>query len=89
MAALLGELRAPGAAPYEPGKLVQAAHALAGSAGMFGFERLVLVARHFERTVKADPSQAAALAADLGAVLDLSLAALRARLGEVEHAEAA
>jgi len=89
MAALLGELRAPGAAPYEPGKLVQAAHAMAGSAGMFGFERLVLVARHFERTVKADPSQAAALAADLGAVLDLSLAALRARLGEVEHAEAA
>jgi len=89
MEALQAGLHAQGDTPGAAGKLVEAAHALAGSAGMFGFERLVLVARHFERSVKADPSVAAALARDLNAALELSLAALQARTGAVRQSQAA
>jgi CheY-like chemotaxis protein/HPt (histidine-containing phosphotransfer) domain-containing protein len=45
--ALLGQLRAPDP-PADQKPLTVAAHALAGSAGMFGFERLSVTARHFE-----------------------------------------
>jgi PAS domain S-box-containing protein len=89
MEALQAGLRSFADAPGGTGKLVEAAHALAGSAGMFGFERLVLVARHFERSVKADPSVAAALAGDLTVALELSLAALQARTGKARQSEAA
>ena len=57
--------------------LAEAAHALAGSAGLFGFERLVTTARIFERTVRIDPAKAASLADDLDAVLEASLGAMR------------
>jgi HPt (histidine-containing phosphotransfer) domain-containing protein len=89
MEALQAGLRSFADAPGAEGKLVEAAHALAGSAGMFGFERLVLVARHFERSVKADPSVAAALAGELDAALELSLAALQARTRPMRQSEAA
>jgi CheY-like chemotaxis protein len=59
--------------------LADAAHAMAGSAGMFGFDRLVFVARGFERAVKADPARAAVLAQGLDATLSASLKAMRSR----------
>ena len=66
----------------EPGRLAEAAHALAGSAGMFGFERLVFVARNFERAVRSDSAQAALLADDLDAALEASLEGMRARANQ-------
>ena len=57
--------------------LAEAAHALAGSAGLFGFERLVTTARLFEREIRSDPAKAASLADDLDAVLEASLGAMR------------
>jgi hypothetical protein len=49
----------------------------------------LLVARHFERSVKADPSVAAALTGDLTVALELSLAAPQARTGKARQSEAA
>jgi PAS domain S-box-containing protein len=89
MEALQAGLHSLADTPGGVAKLAEAAHALAGSAGMFGFERLVLMARHFERSVKADPSVAASLAGDLNAALTLSLAALQARIGVARQPEAA
>ena len=63
----------------DPSDLAEAAHALAGSAGMFGFERLVFMARHFERAVRSDPTQATLLADDLDAALEASLEGMRSR----------
>jgi len=82
MAALQAGLRGLDGTPQAAAGVVEAAHALAGSAGMFGFDRLVVVARHFERSVKADPSQAATLAAGLDGALAQSLATLRARIAQ-------
>jgi PAS domain S-box-containing protein len=78
---LLRELQAPNALTDTAGPLADAAHVLAGSAGMFGFERLVVVARHFESAMKSDAAEAAPLgAAPLGA------AQLAAALGEAIEA---
>jgi HPt (histidine-containing phosphotransfer) domain-containing protein len=80
--ALQEDLRARGEIQGSAQRLATSAHALAGSAGMFGFDRLVFVARHFERAAKTDPAQAAALAADLDMALNLSIAAMRTRTHE-------
>jgi CheY-like chemotaxis protein len=74
---LLRELYAPDALTRTAAALADAAHILAGSAGMFGFERLVVVARHFERAIKADAAEAGALATALGEVLEDSLTEMR------------
>ena len=60
-------------------ELADAAHAIAGSAGMFGFERLTTVGRRFERAVHASAADAPALADGLSAALQATLAALRDR----------
>jgi PAS domain S-box-containing protein len=80
--ALQEDLRARGEILGSAQRLASSAHALAGSAGMFGFDRLVFVARHFERAAKNDPAQAAGLADDLDAALKLSIAAMRNRMHE-------
>jgi PAS domain S-box-containing protein len=80
--ALQLDLRARGDIPGSAQTLANSAHAIAGSAGMFGFDRLVFVARHFERAAKTDPAQAAALADDLDAALKLSIVAMRGRAYE-------
>ncbi len=84
--ALQEDLRASGEIQGSAQRLASSAHALAGSAGMFGFDRLVFVARHFERAAKTDPAQAAALADDLDVALNLSIAAMRTRTHEVAQA---
>ena len=76
--ALQGALRRKDAAAAA---LADAAHAMAGSAGMFGFDRLAFVARRFERAVKAEPSQAPILAGGLDLTLTASLKAMRNRVG--------
>jgi PAS domain S-box-containing protein len=63
--------------------LANAAHRIAGSAGMFGFDRLAHVAKHFEDAVKAHSPDAEALADDLDSALDASLAAMRGIEGMV------
>ena len=45
--------------------LAEAAHGLAGSAGMFGFERLTQAARSFEQAVECKAAGALTLAATL------------------------
>jgi len=80
--ALRQGLRAAAEIPAVAQTLATSAHAIAGSAGMFGFDRLVFVARHFERAAKTDPAQAAALADDLDMALKLSIAAMHGRTHE-------
>jgi hypothetical protein len=46
---------------------------------MFGFDRLVHVARHFERAVKSDATQASALAPGLKAALEASVPIMQAK----------
>jgi CheY-like chemotaxis protein len=84
--ALQEDLRARGEILGSAHRLASSAHALAGSAGMFGFDRLVFVARHFERAAKTDPVQAAALADDLDAALRHSIDAMRSRTREAARA---
>jgi PAS domain S-box-containing protein len=79
MQALRQRLGLRDGSPAASAALVEAAHALAGSAGMFGFDRLVFVARHVERAVKMDDAQATRLAGDLDMALSASLAILHRR----------
>jgi PAS domain S-box-containing protein len=74
---LLRELCTPDSLKEAAGALADAAHVLAGSAGMFGFERLAVVARHFEFVVKDGTAEAGALAAALAEVLEASLTEMR------------
>ena len=53
--------------------LAEMTHALAGSAGMFGFERLVFVATDFEHLARIDLKRALATTEDLHATLEASL----------------
>lgn len=75
--ALVDRLRAPGALAHDPAGLADAAHAMAGSAGMFGFDRVAAVARAFERAVETKASDVAALAEHLVVVLEASIEVLR------------
>ncbi len=80
--ALQQGLRARGEIEASAQTLATSAHALAGSAGMFGFDRLAFVARHFERAAKTDPAQAAALADALDEALKLSIVAMHSSARE-------
>jgi len=71
--ALLTALRSPDALIGSGSALAEAAHNVAGSAGLFGFERLAVVARHFERAVQTDSPALLSLADDLSAALEVSL----------------
>jgi PAS domain S-box-containing protein len=84
--ALLRGLRAPDALVQSGDELADAAHTLAGSAGMFGFERLTVVGRRFERAVHAGAAEAPALADGLSAALTATLEALHERTLVVEEA---
>ena len=64
--------------------LIAASHSLAGSAGMFGFERLSTVARQFEFSAESNPVDLPALAESLRRVATASIAAMRQRLAMLE-----
>jgi PAS domain S-box-containing protein len=74
---LRSALRAPDALLATSDALAEAAHALAGSASMFGFERLAELGRHFEHAVQKRTGQAAALASGLAAALETALEEMR------------
>jgi PAS domain S-box-containing protein len=76
---LLRGLAGPDDLSSSAAALADATHALAGSAGMFGFDRLVHVARHFERAVKSDATQATALVPGLKAALEASVPIMQAK----------
>jgi PAS domain S-box-containing protein len=61
-------------------ELAGAAHALAGSAGMFGFIRIAELARRFERAMKGNPAEAPALVESLRAALTATIRAIHDRL---------
>ena len=58
---LVADLRSPDALEKNGLALAEAAHRLAGSAGMFGFERLSILGRRFERALQAKTDDAAAI----------------------------
>jgi CheY-like chemotaxis protein/HPt (histidine-containing phosphotransfer) domain-containing protein len=77
--ALLRGLRGPDALVQTADKLAEAAHTIAGSAGLFGFERLTAVGRRFERAVQAGAAEAPALAEGLSAALEATLHTIHER----------
>jgi PAS domain S-box-containing protein len=76
---LLSSISAPDALVRSGNELARAAHTLAGSAGMFGFERLAALGRRFERAVQSGGAEAPALADGLSAALKATLQAINAR----------
>jgi PAS domain S-box-containing protein len=60
-----------------PNSMADAAHALAGSAGMFGFDRLCATARQFEHAVLSNATESAVPTADLVAALKTSLSEMQ------------
>jgi HPt (histidine-containing phosphotransfer) domain-containing protein len=81
---LLGELRVAAALASGADAIAEAAHALAGSAGMFGFERLAAIGRRFEHAVQTGDEALPALSDHLSATLETTLLemTLRARAYE-------
>ena len=77
--ALLRGLHAPDALARTGSDLADAAHTLAGSAGMFGFERLAMVARRFEQAVQTNAAEAPDLAEALCAAVEASLQEMHSR----------
>jgi PAS domain S-box-containing protein len=73
---LLRQLRAPDAVTHVGDELIDAVHSLAGSAGMFGFERLSTVGRRFERALHSGSAETQALADGLAAALEATLQAI-------------
>jgi CheY-like chemotaxis protein len=76
---LLRGLRGPDSLTRAGDELAEAALTIAGSAGMFGFERLTTVGRRFERAVQAGAADAPALADGLTAALKVTLQAIHDR----------
>jgi HPt (histidine-containing phosphotransfer) domain-containing protein len=77
--ALLRGLNGPDALGDVGTELAEAAHGLAGSAGMFGFARLASAGRHFERAVQTDAVETPELAARLRITLEATLQVIRDR----------
>jgi PAS domain S-box-containing protein len=78
--ALLRGLQEPDALVQNGDELADAAHTIAGSAGMFGFERLTTMGRRFERGVHAGAADLQALTHGLHAALEATLEVLRDRM---------
>ena len=62
-----------------PRPWAEAAHALAGSAGLFGFARLASVARRFEDTAESLAAEVPTAARDLAAALETALNEMHSR----------
>ena len=76
---LLCGLHTPGALTRTGDALADAAHKLAGSAAMFGFERVAAAARKFEHAVQAGAADAPAMADSLGAAVEATCKEIHAR----------
>jgi len=71
--ALLLTLHEPDAFARSKHELVEAAHSLVGSAGMFGFGNFVDVGRQFVHALESDTTDAHALVKDLSAAIKMTL----------------
>jgi signal transduction histidine kinase/CheY-like chemotaxis protein/HPt (histidine-containing phosphotransfer) domain-containing protein len=76
-------LEGPAADPGGSSEDAAAAHALAGSAGLFGFERLAATSRRYERSIQVGSPDREQLAGDMIAALDASLEVMRTKLAAV------
>jgi CheY-like chemotaxis protein/HPt (histidine-containing phosphotransfer) domain-containing protein len=81
--AFLRSLRNRDALTLSSDELVEAAHRLAGSAGMFGFDRAVSLSRRFVRAFQAGSAGASTLADELVIVLEETLHELHDRMSLV------
>ncbi len=77
---LLHDLHAPDALALDLDALAAAAHTLAGSGGMFGFERLAAVAHRFEHAVHTNAVEVPAVADSLAAAITVSVQEMRRRI---------
>jgi CheY-like chemotaxis protein len=77
---LLRGLHEPEALTRNGNELAKAAHNLAGSASMFGFERLAAAGLRFERAAQSQASELPALAEALSAAVEATLPEIRTRL---------
>jgi HPt (histidine-containing phosphotransfer) domain-containing protein len=77
--ALLHGLRGSSLSVATGGDLAEAAHALAGSAGLFGFARLASVARRFEDAAESLAAEVPTAARDLAAALETALDEMHSR----------
>jgi PAS domain S-box-containing protein len=77
---ILGQLRAPANTNTGQTDLLAAAHSVAGSAGMFGFQRLSQSARRFELAVVSDLPEREPAARGLVAAIETTLRDMRGRL---------
>jgi len=75
--ALLHGLGAPDAFAGTGGPLAEGAHAIIGNAGMLGFQRLAVVARHFDDAARTDPLKAASMTDDFTAALAATIEEIR------------
>jgi CheY-like chemotaxis protein len=80
MSELQGLLQERHEIPGRANSLAAAAHALAGSAGIFGFDRLTFTARAFECAADRDPNEAVAFAECLDRALSVTLIAVDDRI---------
>ena len=78
---LLGALAEPDALTAGGDRLADAAHTLAGSAGMFGFDRLVVSSRRFERAARCGGADARALGDGLAVALEATIQAIAGMAG--------
>jgi PAS domain S-box-containing protein len=73
---LMADLKAPYAIERNGKAIAEAAHRLAGSAGMFGFERLAVLGRSCEQALDAKTDDAAAIVQGLVAALEATRRAI-------------
>jgi CheY-like chemotaxis protein len=84
-AALLLRLREPEALKRDPTELTEAVHAMAGSAGMFGFDRLAASARSLEQAMRAGTAETPVWVGRLILVLEASIMVVRQHPSVASH----
>jgi CheY-like chemotaxis protein len=83
--ALLVMLDGPEIPEFNNDEFAGAAHIVAGTAGMFGFERITVASRQFERATECGTSEIAPSAEALSAAIKATLPELRSRMAAVDH----
>ena len=78
---LVRDLRRPEALLHARDQLTEAAHTLAGSAGMFGFERLSIIGRKLEQAIQMAAPEVPELSHGFYAAVEATLEEIRHRMG--------
>jgi signal transduction histidine kinase/HPt (histidine-containing phosphotransfer) domain-containing protein len=76
---LLGDLRKTDALTSSGDRLADAAHTLAGSAGLLGFQRLAALGRRFEQAIQSGAQDTPAITSALCAAIEATVQAIRDR----------